>query len=100
LIKIVKGHFPDHNKLSDAVIEVAVDKFIEVRKNGVKRKDGKKPSTSELKDLMTAIYNYGQKDVLDIITDIGQNLPWLGILLKSKEDQKYYQDQSREDNDE
>ena len=99
LIKIVKGHFPDHNKLSDAVIEVAVDKFIEVRKNGVKRKDGKKPSTSELKDLMTAIYNYGQKDVLDIITDIGQNLPWLGILLKSKEDQKYYQDKSREDND-
>lgn len=36
---------------------------------------GKKPSTSELKDLMTAIYNYGQKDVLDVIADIGENLP-------------------------
>lgn len=97
LIKIIKGHFPDDNKLSDEVIAAAVDKFIEVREDGVKRKDGKKPSTSELKDLVTAIYNYGQKDVLDVIADIGQNLPLLGILLKNKEDQKYYQDKSRED---
>jgi len=99
LKKIINGHFPN-NSLSQEVIEAAIDKFIEVRENGVKRQDGKQPSTSELKDFVTALYTYGQKDVLDVIANIANNLPLLGILLKNKEDQEYYQDKSRVNNDE
>ncbi|WP_066380541.1 AAA family ATPase [Anabaena sp. CA = ATCC 33047] len=92
LIKIVNSHFPKTKHKT--LVKTAVDKFLELRNTGNRRKDGKKASTSELIDLIRWL----KKDYTDTeaaikaINEIGQpeNRHLLGILLKTKEDQEYY----------
>lgn len=89
LIKIVNAHFPQ--SLDIKLVETAVDRFIELRENGASRRDGKKASTSELLDWISWLKHYPTEEALEIINNLADNLPLLGALLKTKEDQEYYQ---------
>lgn len=99
LIKIVQAHFPSE-ALSQELIQAAVEKFIELRETGIGRPDGKKASTSELLDLIKWLQRYQQtsnKDPKKIIDELAENLPLLGALLKTKDDQdRYRQVKNRE----
>jgi MoxR-like ATPase len=92
LIEIVKAHFS--NQLSLNLVELAVDKFLEVREEGVKRKDSKKPSTSELIDWIMWLQNYPVDEALNIIDNLAENRALLGTLLKNKDDQEFYRENS------
>lgn len=89
LINIVNAHFP--KSLDIELVAAAVERFIKMRKNGASRRDGKKASTSELLDLIRWLKRYPTQEALEIIDDLAGNLPLLGALLKTKEDQEYYQ---------
>ncbi len=92
LIKIVQAHFPA-TRLSQELIQTAVETFIELREKGASRPDGKKASTSELLDLIKWLQHYkntSKKDPQQIIDELAENLPLLGALLKTKEDQDHY----------
>lgn len=91
LINIVNAHFPE--SLNRELIEAAVKEFIELRKNGTSRRDGKKASTSELLDWIRWLKRYPTEEALEIIQNLADNLPLLGALLKTREDQEYYQKQ-------
>ncbi|MBD2292874.1 hypothetical protein H6G06_05100 [Anabaena sphaerica FACHB-251] len=84
----------------DGIVKKAVEKFIEVRNQGTRRKDGKKPSISELLDFILWLKRSSQEEALDFIKNLYQHPHLLGVLLKSKEDQEYYKDKSRVNNDE
>ena len=94
LIKIVNAHFPQ--SLDIKLVEAAVDRFIELRENGASIRDGKKASTSELLDWISWLQRYPTEEALEIIDNLADNLPLLGALLKTKEDQEYYQQQISE----
>ncbi|MEA5512550.1 MoxR family ATPase [Nodularia sp. UHCC 0506] len=106
LIDIVNAHFDD--SLDMELVTAAVEKFIGLRETGASRRDGKKASTSELLDLISSLKHYAAKEInaeltteeispddiikkaLAIIKNLGDNLPLLGTLLKTKDDQDYY----------
>ncbi len=94
LINIVNAHF--HRSLNTKLVAAAVDRFIELRENGASRRDGKKASTSELLDWIRWLQRYPTEEALEIIDNLADNLPLLGALLKTKEDQEYYQRTDRE----
>ncbi|MCC5618376.1 MoxR family ATPase [Nostoc sp. CHAB 5836] len=109
LINIVNAHFA--YSLDIKLVTVAVEQFIELRGKGASRRDSKKASTSELLDLMKSLNNYATKEIeaelppeeitpekitekaFDIIKNLAENLPLLGTLLKTKDDQDYYKKQ-------
>ncbi len=109
LIDIVNAHFAD--SLDIKLVTAAVEQFIELRGKGASRRDSKKASTSELLDLIKSLNNYATKEIaaelppeeitpekitekaLDIIKNLAENLPLLGTLLKTKNDQDYYKKQ-------
>ncbi|RAM51669.1 MAG: MoxR family ATPase [Hapalosiphonaceae cyanobacterium JJU2] len=91
LIKIVNAHFPQ--QLSTELVAEAVRQFIELRQAGTSRRDGKKASTSELLDWIRWLQRYSPEEALQMITNLADNLPLLGALLKTKEDQEYYKKQ-------
>jgi len=94
LINIVNAHFPD--SLDRQLVEAAVGRFIELRENGVSRRDGKKASISELLDWIHWLKRYPTQEAFEIIDNLADNLPLLGALLKTKEDQESYQQQISE----
>ena len=94
LIDIVNAHFP--KSLDTELVAAAVDRFIELRENGASRRDGKKASTSELLDWIRWLQRYPTEEALEIINNLADNLPLLGALLKTKEDQEYYRRSDRE----
>ncbi|WP_414551642.1 AAA family ATPase [Anabaena sp. CCY 0017] len=101
LIEIVHAHFADSVDM-ELVTAAAVEKFLELRETGASRRDGKKVSTSELLDFIKLLKHYATleikagsaveitKKVLAIIQNLGAHLPLLGTLLKTKDDQDYY----------
>lgn len=91
LIKIVNAHFPE--QLSTELVNSAVTRFIKLREAGASRRDSKKASTSELLDWIRWLQRYPPEEALNIITNLADNLPLLGALLKTKEDQDYYKKQ-------
>jgi MoxR-like ATPase len=93
LIEIVNGHLGKPLNDKNQVVKKAVEKFMEVRNQGTKRKDGKKPSTSELLDWILWLKRSSQKEALEFIENLEQHPHLLGVLLKSKEDQEYYTQQ-------
>ncbi|WP_413172585.1 AAA family ATPase [Anabaena azotica] len=93
LIEIVNGHLGKPLNDKDGIVEKAVEKFIEVRDQGTRRKDGKKPSTSELLDFILWLKRSSQKEALALIKNLEKHPHLLGVLLKSKEDQEYYTQQ-------
>ncbi len=88
LIRIVNAHFP--KQLSTELVDAAVKQFIELRETGASRRDSKKASTSELLDWIRWLQRYPPEEAFKIIADLANNLPLLGVLLKTKEDQEYY----------
>ncbi|WP_017314572.1 AAA family ATPase [Mastigocladopsis repens] len=95
LINIVNAHFPD--SLHRELVEAAVEKFITVRENGASRRNGKKASTSELLDWIRWLKRYPTEEALEMIQNLAENLPLLGALLKTKEDQEYYHKQREQE---
>lgn len=93
LIKIVNGHLGKPLTDKNQLVKKAVEKFMEVRNQGTRRKDGKKPSTSELLDWILWLKRSSQKEALEFIKNLEQHPHLLGILLKNKDDQKYYKNQ-------
>ncbi|NMG11607.1 MoxR family ATPase [Brasilonema sp. UFV-L1] len=91
LINIVNAHFPE--SLDRKLVEAAVEEFLELRENGTSRRDGKKASTSELLDWIRWLKRYPPEEALEIIENLADNLPLLGALLKTREDQEYYKKQ-------
>ncbi len=91
LIDIVNAHFPEN--LDKELLEEAIAQFIELRENGASRQDGKKASTSELLDLIRWLKRYPTEEALEIIASLDENSALLGVLLKSKQDQDFYQRQ-------
>ncbi|MEA5577619.1 MoxR family ATPase [Anabaena sp. UHCC 0451] len=100
LIQIVNGHLGKPLDDKDEVVKQAVEKFMEVRNQGTRRKDGKKPSTSELLDFILWLKRSSQEEALDFIKNLEKHPHLLGVLLKSKEDQDYYKQQAGVNNDE
>lgn len=94
LIKIVNAHFP--SSLEMDLVEVAVERFVELRQKGTSRRDSKKASTSELLDWIRWLKRYSTKEALDIINNLADNQSLLGALLKTKEDQERYQENLKE----
>jgi hypothetical protein len=66
---------------------------MEVRNEGTRRKDSKKPSTSELLDWVLWLKRHSQKEALQFVENLEQYPHLLGVLLKSKDDQEYYRSQ-------
>ena len=89
LIDIVNAHFSEN--LPRELVEEAIAQFIELRENGASRQDGKKASTSELLDLIRLLNRYPPEKALKIIDSLDENPALLGVLLKSKQDQDFYQ---------
>lgn len=73
MTEIVKAHIPD---VSDRLLQAAITRFYEIRQTqGLE----KKPSTSEILDWIRVLREFG-------VEDINQNTPYLGTLLKHRED--------------
>lgn len=94
LIKIVNAHFS--SSLEMDLVEVAVERFVELREKGTSRRDSKKASTSELLDWIRWLKRYPPEEALDIINNLADNQSLLGALLKTKEDQERYQENLKE----
>jgi MoxR-like ATPase len=80
--RIVEVHHP---KLSQALVEQAMDAFYKIRNMQRLRK---RPSTSELVDWIHMLKTMGVADV-----KLDKNLPFLGTLLKKEQDLVAYADQ-------
>jgi MoxR-like ATPase len=93
LMKIVQAHFPQ--SLSTELVAAAVEQFIEVREKGASRREGKKASTSELLDWIRWLKRYPEEEALNLVENLADNLPLLGVLLKTKEDRDAYQRSDR-----
>lgn len=87
LIKIAQAHFQSLN--SDLMTQ-AVAKFFHIRTQGIKRKDGKKPGTSEFLDLIQFLQQYPPKKAIELVNTIANHQDLLGILLKNQTDQDAY----------
>lgn len=92
LIKIVNAHFPEL-KESQNLITLVVERFLKLRDSGSKKKYSRKPSTCELLDLVKYLQQYPQDKAIEMVKELAENLPLLGALLKTKEDQDYYKHQ-------
>ncbi|WP_353930991.1 MoxR family ATPase [Okeanomitos corallinicola TIOX110] len=97
LIKIVNSHLGKPLDDKNQLVKKAVDKFIEVREEGTRRKDSKKPSTSELLDWVLWLKRYSQEEALEFVENLEQHPHLLGVLLKNKDDQEYYRNQFNDD---
>ena len=84
LTEIVKAHFPQS---SPEVVEAAVKRFSELRRNMEKGKSGKKVSTSELLDWFAVLRQFPQDEVLQ---QLEGKLPFPEVLLKKWEDHLRY----------
>lgn len=75
MAEIVRVHFP---RLEDALLEQVLDAFYRIRQLPQIKK---KPSTSEILDWLQALLHGGVD-----ASRIGQEIPYLGVLLKKNED--------------
>jgi MoxR-like ATPase len=82
MTRIVEVHHP---KLSESLVEQAMDAFYKIRNMQRLRK---RPSTSELVDWIHMLKTMGVGDV-----KLDKNLPFLGTLLKKEQDLVAYADQ-------
>lgn len=90
LINIVKAHF---STSSSALIEAAVNKFIELRSQMEGGKSGKKPSTSELLDWFAVLQQFPEDEIL---RELELKIPFPEVLLKKWEDHlRYLNDETR-----
>lgn len=83
---VINSHFP---VASAALIEKAVERFLELREEMYKDKGnaGKKVSTSELIDWFNILRRYPQEEIL---AKLDGKLPYPGVLLKSWDDHRRY----------
>lgn len=86
LVAIVNAHFPDS---SPALVEAAVDRFLELRQQmeQEKGKAGKKVSTSELLDWFAVLRRHPEDRAL---AELKGQLPFPEVLLKSWKDHLRY----------
>ncbi|NEO23610.1 MULTISPECIES: MoxR family ATPase [unclassified Moorena] len=93
LIEIIKAHFPT---AQEVLVEKAVDNFQQLRQEMQKHEGGrgKVVSTSELIDWFRALHPEPQDIAL---AKLEGELPYLGALLKSREEQIRYQKRNQSD---
>ena len=86
LRSIVDAHHPD---LHAALVDVALGRFKELRGRMVREKNegGKRAGTSELLDWLKVLGAYPHEEVL---ARLKKELPFAGVLLKSREDQERF----------
>lgn len=96
LVEIVKLHFPNLESEQEQLVEAAIDQFLDIREIGVKRPESKRIGTSELLDWLRVLLNKPVPEALQNIRNLASNLPLLGTLLKTKDDQDHYQRESDE----
>ncbi len=84
LKNIVKAHF---FQLSDDLIEEAVKRFMELRKQMEQGKSGKKATTSELLDWFAVLQQFPQDEILQ---ELKSKIPFPEVLLKKWEDHLRY----------
>ncbi|MEC4983357.1 MAG: MoxR family ATPase [Oscillatoria sp. PMC 1068.18] len=92
LLEIAEKRFSEWTEAQDELVDETIARFVEVREIIEKRPGGKPPGTSEFLEFMTILLN---KDVSEAIQDLRQlatRLPLLGILLKTREDQEFFQE--------
>lgn len=93
LTEIVKAHLPMMTPDADDLIDVAIERFLDLRKElrETRRGAGKNVSTSELIDWLQAINRlaeYYPKD--EVLQRVQKELLYPGILLKSWDDYRRY----------
>lgn len=96
LVEIINLHFPELNSEQLELVDQAVDKFLDIRDIGSRRPEGKQAGTSELLDWLRILLNKPVPEAIKEIANLASNLPLLGTLLKTKDDQDHYQRESDE----
>ena len=84
LQEILAAHFPEQSRKE--LFEVAVTKFLDVRKKTAGRSSRKQSSTSELVDWMRILTAKDEDEALTEIENLMSDSAQLGILLKSQID--------------
>lgn len=91
LIKIVQLHFPQLTDSQLELLEASLDQFLEMREISSQRPEGKQPGTSEFLDYLWVLLNKPLPEAWEDLNKLATNLPLLGTLLKTKEDQEHFQ---------
>ncbi|MEB3278320.1 MAG: MoxR family ATPase [Lyngbya sp.] len=92
LQEIIQLHFPKLNRNQNSLIEDAIACGLEMREIIKERPEGRPPGTSELIEFMAALLQKPIKEARISLENLPEQIPLLGILLKSKEDRDFYRD--------
>ncbi|QIR40307.1 MoxR family ATPase [Tolypothrix sp. PCC 7910] len=102
-------HFPDRTRLADIInrrfgqlakqkkqlVDLAVDRFYEIRQLLDNIPGSRPPGTSEFIEFLTALLNRESvEEALKDLANLSKRSPLLGTLLKTKQDQDLYQKKS------
>jgi MoxR-like ATPase len=90
LSKILERRFGKRPNVEDEVTKQTLEKVAEIRELLEGKPGSKPPGTSEIIELLEALLQSPQKPPLDIVNNLGLELPYLGILLKTRADQQLY----------
>ncbi|MDF5728783.1 MAG: MoxR family ATPase [Rhizonema sp. PD38] len=94
LKEIIKNRFGKFEKEKEELVEEAITRFYEIRKQLENIPGIRPPGTSEFIEFLTALlYREDVDNALQDLKNLSQKLPLLGTLLKTKQAQDMYQKQ-------
>ncbi len=92
LLEIIYQRFPNLKREQKRLIEDAVACCVEMREIIAEYPSGKKPGTREVIEFITALLQKPIKQARSHLENLCEQIPLLGILLKSKPEQNFYRD--------
>ena len=92
LENIIDKRFVKLTKSKKALVKQAMDRFFEIREKLDKIPGSRVPGTSEFIDFLTVLLDKKNiKNAREELNNLSKGLPLLGTLLKTKQDQEFYQ---------
>jgi MoxR-like ATPase len=89
LKKIIQGRLGQKMAGKDKLVDSAIAKFADIRKILKGQPGSKLPGTSEILEFLDSV-TQSEKDPQQVIDQLETQLPFLGILLKTRRDQQLY----------